>query len=302
MKSSMSSATLMVLCASMPLSCGGSTAPSNQVDASSETGGQAGARGTGGTAGSGGMGGTAGAGGTMGSGGGNATGGAAGNPEAGACNPPCGQARICCAGQCVNPANDPTSCGGCGVHCTGSTSYCGGACMAPPCERDAASCAGGATCCGTECCAQGQLCCDPQGPIDRSPRCYMPTTDAPTCPRGCAPLCISDRNLKRDIEPVDAFAVLEAVGKLSVSTWSYRSDPEGVRHMGPMAQDFKAAFGLGDTDRAYHQVDANGVTLAALQALYQLSLDQSGRIERLERDNRALQSMVNALQRRPAGD
>src|SRR5205085_864462 len=143
------------------------------------------------------------------------------------------------AGQCVNPANVPTNGGGCGVRCTASTSYCRGTCIVPPCERDSSACAGPGACCGTECCAQGQLCCDPQGPLDTSPRCFTPSTDAPTCPQGCAPLCISDRSLKRDIEPVDVLAVLESVGKLPVSTWSYRSDPEAVRHMGPMAQDFK---------------------------------------------------------------
>jgi hypothetical protein len=51
-----------------------------------------------------------------------------------------------------------------------------------------AVCEGGTTCCGSECCASGQLCCDPQGPIDVGPRCVEPD-DRGTCPRGCAPLC-----------------------------------------------------------------------------------------------------------------
>jgi hypothetical protein len=64
-----------------------------------------------------------------------------------------------------------------------------------------------------------------------------------------------------------------------------------------MAQDFKAAFGLGDTDRAYHAVDAHGVTIAAIQALYEMSLEQGRRIERLERDNDQLQRELNAVSR-----
>jgi hypothetical protein len=81
---------------------------------------------------------------------------------------------------------------------------------------------------------------------------------------------------------------------MPVSTWSYRADPAGVRHMGPMAQDFKAAFRLGDTDRAYHSIDAHGVTMAAIQALYEISLDQGRKIQRLEEQNELLQRRLSA--------
>jgi hypothetical protein len=91
--------------------------------------------------------------------------------------------------------------------------------------------------------------------------------------------------VKRDIEPVDDRAVLEAVARLPVSTWSYKSDDPSVRHMGPMAQDFKAAFGLGDTDRAYYPIDAHGVALASIQALYERVQEMDVRIQRLEREN-----------------
>jgi hypothetical protein len=103
-------------------------------------------------------------------------------------------------------------------------------------------------------------------------------------------MCVSDRNLKTNIEPVDPQAILESVARLPVSTWSYKSDPATVRHMGPMAQDFKASFGLGDTDKAYHPIDAHGVELAAIQALYERLDAQSARLEKLERDNERLQS------------
>ena len=120
------------------------------------------------------------------------------------------------------------------------------------------------------------------------PVCFTPTPDQMTCPQGCAPLCKSDRSLKRDIEPIDRFAVLDTVSRLPISTWSYKTDPTDVRHMGPMAQDFKAAFGLGDTDRGYYSIDAHGVSLAAIQALYELGQEQSRRIDRLEKENESL--------------
>jgi hypothetical protein len=122
------------------------------------------------------------------------------------------------------------------------------------------------------------------------PVCFTPTATQPTCAAGCSPLCVSDRNLKRDIGPVDEQAVLETLASLPVSTWSYKSDDPAVRHLGPMAQDFYSAFGLGDTDRAYNSIDAHGVAMAAIKALYERSLAQDARIERLERENHRLRA------------
>jgi len=120
------------------------------------------------------------------------------------------------------------------------------------------------------------------------PTCFSPTASQPTCAPGCSPLCVSDYNLKRDVEPVDDQSILERVAQMPVSTWSYKSDDPSVRHLGPMAQDFRAAFGLGDTDRAYNSIDAHGVALAAIKALYGRSLEQDARLERLERENAEL--------------
>ena len=112
---------------------------------------------------------------------------------------------------------------------------------------------------------------------------------------------MSDRNLKRAIEPVNAEEVLRKLAGLPISTWSYRSDPASVRHLGPMAQDFKQAFGLGDTDRAYHAIDAQGVALAAIQALGRLTEEQRQRIVNLERENQELERRLKALENRGRG-
>jgi hypothetical protein len=76
----------------------------------------------------------------------------------------------------------------------------------------------------------------------------------------------SDRNSKQAIEPVDGAALLERVARLPLATWEYK-DAAGVRHLGPMAQDFVAEFGLGADDKHIAPGDAAGVSLAAIQAL-----------------------------------
>jgi hypothetical protein len=96
-----------------------------------------------------------------------------------------------------------------------------------------------------------------------------PDTTADTAP-GAPPQSpgdSSDRNLKTGFAEVDVEAVLAGVRQLPITTWSYREDDPRVRHIGPMAQDFAAAFGVGDDDRRIHTVDASGVALAAIQAL-----------------------------------
>jgi uncharacterized coiled-coil protein SlyX len=54
-----------------------------------------------------------------------------------------------------------------------------------------------------------------------------------------------------------------------------------------MAQDFRAAFGLGDDDKVISTVDADGVALAAAQALEARTATQQQRIDALEAQNAA---------------
>ena len=87
-----------------------------------------------------------------------------------------------------------------------------------------------------------------------------------TWPSGSRWMNASDRNLKQSFAPVDAQAVLDKVAALPVQTWSYKAQP-GQTHLGPMAQDFRAAFGLGADDVSIATVDESGVALAAIQGL-----------------------------------
>jgi len=78
---------------------------------------------------------------------------------------------------------------------------------------------------------------------------------------------VSDRNQKQDFSNVNRQEMLEKVRRLPITTWRYKSEESGARHMGPMAQDFHAAFQLGDSDKTIATVDADGVMIAALQGL-----------------------------------
>lgn len=99
----------------------------------------------------------------------------------------------------------------------------------------------------------------------------------------------SDRNVKEDFQPVDAQAVLAKVVALPLSEWRYRDDEERSRHLGPVAQDFHAAFGLGPDDKHIATVDADGVALAAIQGLNQ-------KLEETRAENAALKQRLAQLE------
>jgi hypothetical protein len=67
--------------------------------------------------------------------------------------------------------------------------------------------------------------------------------------------------------PVNGFEVLAKLATLPVATWRYQWEPAGLRHLGPMAQDWHAAFGLGKGQTTIPMVDAHGVLVVAIQAL-----------------------------------
>ncbi|MBP7602247.1 MAG: tail fiber domain-containing protein [Thermoflexales bacterium] len=98
---------------------------------------------------------------------------------------------------------------------------------------------------------------------------------------------VSDRALKANIAAVDPRAVLEAVAALPVSTWNYTAQDPAIRHIGPMAQDFYAAFNVGETDTGISTVDAQGVALAAIQGLRAENTELKARLDRLERNQAA---------------
>ncbi len=99
--------------------------------------------------------------------------------------------------------------------------------------------------------------------------------------------CSSDRNLKENFVSVNTADVLAKVAQLPITTWNLKGD--AVTHVGPMAQDFYAAFNVGEDDKHINTVDAQGVALAAIQGLYQENQD-------LKTQNANLEARVSQLE------
>lgn len=100
--------------------------------------------------------------------------------------------------------------------------------------------------------------------------------------------CASSRTVKKDFQPVDKASVLERLQAMPVSTWNFEEGADGIRHMGPVAEDFYAAFGLGESERSVMVQDMAGVSLAGVQALADRSDAQDARIAVLEAQNAEL--------------
>jgi trimeric autotransporter adhesin len=110
----------------------------------------------------------------------------------------------------------------------------------------------------------------------------------------------SDASRKEAFEAVDADEVLERLVRLPIRSWRYR-DEAGARHLGPTAQDFHAAFGLGAGETAIATVDADGVAMLAVQALERRTRElreEARRAEALERRVAELEAGNEELRRR----
>jgi len=119
---------------------------------------------------------------------------------------------------------------------------------------------------------------------------------------------LSDRDAKSHIVPLDDASVLAKVSGMAIDSWSYESEI-GVRHAGPMAQDFYAAFRAGEDSRHITSIDEDGVTLSAIKALHgenarlhsafersqRERLEKDARIAELSGDVRTLDAMVGRL-------
>jgi hypothetical protein len=99
----------------------------------------------------------------------------------------------------------------------------------------------------------------------------------------------SSRTLKTGIEPVNGTALLEKVMSLPLYHWRYKSSPAQERHVGPMAEDFRKIFQLGQDDKSLAPGDLAGVTLGAVQAL-------ARKVTEREADIAAIKARISLLE------
>jgi hypothetical protein len=104
---------------------------------------------------------------------------------------------------------------------------------------------------------------------------------------------ISDKNKKENFTTVNKEALLQKVAALPITRWNYKSQPASQQHIGPMAQDFNAAFKLDGlkNDTTINTVDIDGVNMVAIQAL-------EARTSNLKAENEALKSQLTLLNQR----
>jgi len=109
----------------------------------------------------------------------------------------------------------------------------------------------------------------------------------------------SDKNRKTDFKDIDPQVVLEKVLALPVRQWRYTNENNSVKHLGPVAQDFQSAFGLGIDDTSIGTVDADGVALAAIQGLNRKLRDE---LTRRDAENSELRRRLERLEKLVAVD
>ncbi len=107
----------------------------------------------------------------------------------------------------------------------------------------------------------------------------------------------SDRHAKEGFAAINPREVLDKVAALPISQWQFKGDDK-VSHLGPMAQDFHAAFGLGQDDKHIATVDEEGVALAAIQGLHQVMQEKDAEIHDLKQSVAGLKAMVEQLAQR----
>lgn len=113
--------------------------------------------------------------------------------------------------------------------------------------------------------------------------------------------CASSRTLKEHFLAVGDEDVLARIRRTPVTTWSYIGEEGNVRHMGPMAEDFYAAFGLGPNNTTIGHLDISGVTFAGVKALEERTAklqqdvaDRDRRISDLEARVARLEQLLTA--------
>ncbi|HET9225608.1 MAG TPA: tail fiber domain-containing protein [Thermoanaerobaculia bacterium] len=102
----------------------------------------------------------------------------------------------------------------------------------------------------------------------------------------------SSRSLKEGFQTVDPSTMLEKFAQLPILEWSYKSDEQKLRHVGPTVEDFRNAFGLGTEGKYIFPMDVQGVTMAAVQGLYKEVQEKDAQIAELQKQIEEIKQLL----------
>lgn len=115
-------------------------------------------------------------------------------------------------------------------------------------------------------------------------------------PNGSSWSVISDRNAKKNIQPVNYESILDKLSQVPVEQWNYKAEKDSdTPNLGPMAQDFKHTFYPGRDDKSISTLEFDGVEMAAIQGLNQKLRQKDAEIQQLQQSVAELKQMVSQL-------
>jgi hypothetical protein len=121
---------------------------------------------------------------------------------------------------------------------------------------------------------------------------YYLTSGVRLAPNASAWSSLSDVNSKEHFRDLNGEDVLVKIARMPIREWNYKAQDAAIRHVGPTAQDFHAAFGLGEDPLRISTIDADGIALRAVQALEARTREAD---ETLVRRNASLEVDLAAL-------
>lgn len=100
---------------------------------------------------------------------------------------------------------------------------------------------------------------------------------------------VSDKNKKENYTKIDKQKILDKLIVMPIEQWNYTAQEDNITHIGPYAQDFNKAYGLGDGKLSINTIDSDGIALASIQALAERNTN-------LQKKNKELLSRVERLE------
>ena len=105
----------------------------------------------------------------------------------------------------------------------------------------------------------------------------------------------SSRESKENYRPVNGRDLLDRLEKLPITQWNYINEADSVVHIGPVAEDFRKLFSVGNDDKSISTVDPSGIALAAVKELYKQNQDIQKENENLKQQLQELTEKVDRL-------